>query len=93
MSIVWPKTKATKISHKVSEYRAPPPYLGSIPKNKTIFFTASLICREWFLMVQAGPISVVQLVQTSPNVFHGFVLEKFQQDNFFGTPPVPLLTK
>ena len=37
----WPKTMATKISHKVKEYRNPsPPYLGNIPLGtfETTFF-------------------------------------------------------
>ena len=34
----WPKTMATKISHKVQEYRPSPPYVGIIPKKNRFFY-------------------------------------------------------
>ena len=36
---------ATKISHKVQEYRAPPPYLGNIPKKH--FLELPLYCASF----------------------------------------------
>ena len=47
------ETMATKISHKVQEYRPPPPYLGIIPKKKQFYLLLPLFTLTSFIVCEA----------------------------------------